>query len=69
LKQREQVLPLRINVAKLPEGTEVACNDCDFASAVIVGGLFFWQSRHHGQIHVNAISVDQLKRMIRLSEQ
>jgi len=52
----------------MPAGKEVACNDCDFASAIITGGLFFWQSRHHGTLHVNSISVEQLKRMIRLAE-
>ena len=67
-KQSEQVLPLSIRIAEMPKGMEVACNDCDFPAAVIVGGLFFWQSRHHGKTHVNAISVDQLKRMIRLAE-
>jgi hypothetical protein len=68
VKQREQILPLGVRIAEMPEGDEVACNDCDFPSAVIRDGMLFWQSRHHGKTHVNAISVEKLKTMMRLAE-
>jgi hypothetical protein len=52
----------------LNDKTVLICDKCGLPFARVQGGALVIESRHHGQVHVNVLSVDELVRVFGGSE-
>lgn len=50
-------------VAKI-DALKIGCAQCDRGSATIVDGALVWRVKHNGEMHVNVISLAQLKKLL-----
>jgi hypothetical protein len=51
-------------IKRTARGISIGCTCCEKPSATIIDGMLIWQAKHGGQIHLNGISLESLKKML-----
>ena len=57
-----------MKIKRQKKKSALICSCCDLPCAVIENGRLVWQSRHGHSAHTNALTLDDLKELVRVME-
>jgi hypothetical protein len=58
-----------MNLKRRKKNSALICSCCDMPCAIVENGRLVWQSRHGHSSHSNALSLDDLKEIVRILEE